>query len=433
MSASYNKGRLPLRWIVLLLLLVPGIYVGMQLFSVFTPSYAYETAVLYTMSDSVDMEGLVLFEETLVEGRGEFGYLVEDGERVSAGTPVAEIYTNADQSGIRSRLKTIDGQIALLEKSQNTSASQVDMLITQRSTALYDLLDGVDRLKLDDVSDSKEDYLTAQNKIQITTGEAENFNARIQELETQREALATRLGAPEQITAPAGGYFIDAQKAAVLSVGMEEALELSPSEFAERLKDGVEQTTEDHVGKIVSSYQWYFCGSCSLEEGERFANVKSVSICFPGRAETLLPATVVKVEKDAENDLAKVTLKCEYIGAEVLTLGQETARIIFESYTGLRINADAIRMIKEEVQITQPASSQTEGGETGQILNSENFVRGVYVKYGNVAKFRRITTLYDGGAYILVPVNGKVGTSNEVRMYDEIIVEGTDLYDGKLL
>ena len=29
--------------------------------------------------------------------------------------------------------------------------------------------------------------------------------------------------------------------------------------------------------------------------------------------------------------------------------------------------------------------------------------------------------------------DGKVGTDNELRMFDEVIVEGTDLKDGKIL
>ena len=33
----------------------------------------------------------------------------------------------------------------------------------------------------------------------------------------------------------------------------------------------------------------------------------------------------------------------------------------------------------------------------------------------------------------LLPENGKIGTDNEVRLYDEIIVQGTNLQDGKLL
>ena len=59
--------------------------------------------------------------------------------------------------------------------------------------------------------------------------------------------------------------------------------------------------------------------------------------------------------------------------------------------------------------------------------------RGVYVKYGNLQRFLKIETLYEDENYILIPDNGKLSTDNEVRLYDEIIVQGTNLQDGKLL
>ena len=70
---------------------------------------------------------------------------------------------------------------------------------------------------------------------------------------------------------------------------------------------------------------------------------------------------------------------------------------------------------------------------SAKALNIVDGVKGVYVKYGNLARFRKITVLYQDDQYILVPEGGKVGTDNEVRLFDEVIVEGTDLYDGKIL
>ena len=66
-------------------------------------------------------------------------------------------------------------------------------------------------------------------------------------------------------------------------------------------------------------------------------------------------------------------------------------------------------------------------------LHIVNGQRGVYVKYGNLQRFLKITTLYENDSYILVPEDGKLGSANEVRLYDEIIVQGTNLEDGKLL
>ena len=57
----------------------------------------------------------------------------------------------------------------------------------------------------------------------------------------------------------------------------------------------------------------------------------------------------------------------------------------------------------------------------------------VYVKYGNLARKRNIVVLYEDENYLLVPADGKVGGDSEVRLYDEVIVSGMDLYDGKKL
>ena len=68
---------------------------------------------------------MLLFNESYVAGDGTLGYLVADGERVSAGTAVAEVYSDASQAGLRQQLTQIYDQIDLLQKSQNTTSAQM--------------------------------------------------------------------------------------------------------------------------------------------------------------------------------------------------------------------------------------------------------------------------------------------------------------------
>ena len=91
----------------------------------------------------------------------------------------------------------------------------------------------------------------------------------------------------------------------------------------------------------------------------------------------------------------------------MLCLNYEEAEISLHTYQGIRIDRRALHIV--------------------------NGQRGVYVKYGNLQRFLKITTLYENDSYILVPEDGKLGSANEVRLYDEIIVQGTNLEDGKLL
>ena len=130
--------------IAIVFLLLAGLYVGYQTMHILFPPNTYETAMLATVSDTVDAEGVLLFNESYVAGGGTLGYLAADGERVSAGTAVAEVYSDASQAALRQQLTQLGDQIDLLQKSQNASATQLDTMRKERSSALYDLMDALD-------------------------------------------------------------------------------------------------------------------------------------------------------------------------------------------------------------------------------------------------------------------------------------------------
>ena len=70
-------------------LLAAACYVGWQAVHILFPQNVYETALPAVVSDAIDADGVLLFDESYVAGSGTLGYLAADGERVSAGTAVA--------------------------------------------------------------------------------------------------------------------------------------------------------------------------------------------------------------------------------------------------------------------------------------------------------------------------------------------------------
>ena len=161
--------------VLIAFLLLAAIYVVYQAAHILFPQNVYETALPAVISDTVEADGVLLFDESYVAGSGNLGYLAADGERVSAGTAVAEVYSNASQASLRLQLNQLNDQIDLLQKSQNTSALQLDTLLKERSSALYDLLDTLDDSDYEAVDDDANAYLLAQNKLWVVTGEAANF------------------------------------------------------------------------------------------------------------------------------------------------------------------------------------------------------------------------------------------------------------------
>ncbi len=418
-------------WVMVAFLLVAAIYACYLILQVLLPKNTYETALLAVVSDTVEADGVLLFEESYIAGAGELGYLVEDGERVSAGTAVAEIYTNASQAALRQELTQLEEQITLLQKSQNTATLQLDMFLKERSAAVYDLLDTLDQGDYDTVVDGENAYLLAQNKLWIVTGDAADFTEQIAVLTRQMQSVQTQLGTPAQIKANSTGYFVRSTVSGRLNASATDILALDAQQLKAYLDSEPEVALEGYAGKLVSGFSWQYVGVCTAEQGQKLLAAdgkplsKAVSIRFPGRMERALKATITQVQIDPENGLARFVLSCNAVNGDVLQLNHASAQIIVGETEGLLVPAAAVRYQKEEL-----ADPQTQG---------ENYIPGVYVKYGNIARFCRIDPvdeehpLIQQDEYILVLPKGTSGSVSQVRLYDEIIVSGKNLYDGKLL
>ena len=417
--------------VVIVFLLLAALYVGYQAMQVLFPPNTYETALLATVEDTVDAEGVLLFEESYVAGGGTLGYLVADGERVSAGTAVAEIYSDAAQATLRQQLTQINDQIDLLQRSQNTTSVQLESLRKNRSAALYDLMDSLDAGDYEDTDAEKENYSLAQNKLWVVTGEAANFTDQITALVQQSQSVQAQLGSPAQITASQTGYFVRSSSSGRLNASADDILALNAQELQGYLQSDPVLALDGCAGKIVAGFTWRYVGVCTAKQGEKLLGQNgkplstAVEISFPGQVENSLKATVTEVEIDQDSGLARFVLACNSINGDVLCLNRAAARISVGERSGLRVPAAAVHYLKED-----GTEAQTQG---------ENYIPGVYVKLGNIARFCPIDPvdadhpLITDGDYILVLPEGTEGSVSKVRLYDEIIVSGQNLYDGKLL
>ena len=391
----------------LLALALVSVYIIVQCFVIFHRSYKTETAIKYTLAESITLDGVVAFDSVDVAGSGDLGYLVQDGERVTNGTTVAEVYTDDSQGLQRERLDRLERTITLLTKSQNSTGSDLSVLTNQTKQALYNLLDKINTAQYSGITDAEDTFLLAQNRLQVSTGQTAGFADTIAALQVEYDSIKAQLDALQTITATTNGYFSSTAASPAIAADRQALDDADPATLQKMLTDGFPAAATDRAGQITTGFSWKFYAVCDLDTAARFDNISSVKISVPGKQNTPLSATVEEVTLDKDNGLAKIVLQCQTINAEVLSFGQETAQIDLKTYEGIRIDKEALHIVD------------------GQ--------RGVYVKYGNLQRFLKIATLYENDSYILIPENGKIGTDNEVRLYDEIIVQGTNLQDGKLL
>lgn len=387
-----------------MLLALAAVYIVLQLYAILGRTYQTETAISASMEDTVPLSGIAMFDAVPVSGGGSLGYLVEDGERVTEGTVLAEIYTDPAQSTQREELDRLDRIIDLLTKSENSVGSDLALLTAQTRTALLNLLDQLDTASYTGMSDAIDEFLLAQNRLQISTGQSSGFAATLADLQTQRDAAAAALEGLQTITADRNGYFISTAAALPLDLSEDTLKSDTAAALSERLQQEIPTTGADLAGRIVTGFSWRFYGVCDLDTAARFDGVTSVKIRVPGKQDEALDATVTEVAADETAGLAKITLECRTINADVLRLGREDAEIVLNTYEGIRVSKRAMHIVDGE--------------------------RGVYVKYGSLQRFRRIVVLFEDENYLLLDPEAE---DNEVRLYDEIIVEGPNLQDGGLV
>ena len=387
-----------------MLLALAAVYIVLQLYAILGRTYQTETAISASMEDTVPLSGIAMFDAVPVSGGGSLGYLVEDGERVTEGTVLAEIYTDPAQSTQREELDRLDRIIDLLTKSENSVGSDLALLTAQTRTALLNLLDQLDTASYTGMSDAIDEFLLAQNRLQISTGQSSGFTATLADLQTQRAAAAAALEGLQTITADRNGYFISTAAALPLDLSEDTLKSDTAAALSERLQQEIPTTGSDLAGRIVTGFSWRFYGVCDLDTAARFDGVTSVKIRVPGKQDEALDATVTEVAADETAGLAKITLECRTINADVLRLGREDAEIVLNTYKGIRVSKRAMHIVDGE--------------------------RGMYVKYGSLQRFRRIVVLFEDENYLLLDPEAE---DNEVRLYDEIIVEGPNLQDGGLV
>ena len=85
--------------------------------------------------------------------------------------------------------------------------SDLSVLTTQTKQALYNLLDRLDTADYTDLAAAEDDFLLAQNRLQVSTGQSGGYDAALQTLQAEYDEIYAQLSALQTITAETNGYF----------------------------------------------------------------------------------------------------------------------------------------------------------------------------------------------------------------------------------
>ena len=372
--------------------------------------YQTEVALTYSISDSAEASGVIVREEQVISGQASGGvvsYQQSDGTVVRKGSVIAEVYNSSNDISIRRQIRALEEQIAALSKvsdARSAEYSSTETINRQINAEIDDYIALIHQGQVSDLSDSKAELLYLLSQKDVVMREAESYASRITQLQTEVDSLNTRLsGSLVQYTSPEIGYF------ARMTDGYEAVL--TPNSIntmtVEQLRTFSREKVvfdNSNLGKIVTDHHWYYAAVLPAADAEKFILGDTVYLNFNMYNITQIPFTVKEVRTDeSDPDHCMVLLSTSHMVPELLMVRNPSVQIDFTSYTGLRIPAKAKRYEGQQV--------------------------GVYVQDGDVVRFKTINIIYENSEFILCGANPDL--ERPLEIYDQVIVEGTDLSDGK--
>lgn len=387
----------------LLLILFVVVFAAFQGWRSLSGSYRTESAYEFQIARYCNTEGLLIRTESEIEesAGGQVRYLLKEGEKFRADTPIAQVFSSQEDAEVAVHQAQVQKERDLLESIQRSTdtsrTADVETLNREIALSLRRLTQNAAQKELDEVEKLHLTLVETIGRQQLATGQNTGFEDRIRELD-------------QELSAPVTGQNIYSQKIGYFSRyvdGYEESYtpemleELDTAALRELLERDYSHDP-DSFGKSVTDFTWYYATIIPKENVESFYEGASVEMTFVGSGERTVPGKVTILRPDGNGD-ALVVISSTSITADTVSHRTASVRLSFRNYKGLRISRKALRIVDGE--------------------------RGVYVRSGYSVRFKKVDILYTGPDYYLCRT--QYGSADQLNLFDEVIVEGTDLYDGK--
>ncbi len=392
----------------LLLLFYVGYHVFMSVYSPLT----LQTAELYDEYETIETEGIVIRKETMIPApkNGYAYYVAENGSRVAKDGKIVDMYKNQDAALAQQRLKELDQEITRLRSIQDqgqNNRTNLSIISTQLKNIQSQLVAEMSSPHYTQMEELSAEMLSLMNKQKITLGKELDFSDRIAELTAERNSLESINTTPiSTITSDVAGYFVNSVDGFESLLDTETVTELTAQDIRDAMAYETTVDQKQYIGKVVSGYEWYLACVISSEHIVQLTNSTTLRVRLPFTSSDIIPVTVVAENRDRNGDIA-IVLRCDYMSAELSDIRLEQVQLLVEQHSGLRVPDEAIRF-------------------------NEDQESGVFVQEGNILYFRRIQVVYhsDKESYSICEV---INDKSYLQMYDDIVLEGKDLYDGKIV
>lgn len=383
-------------------------YIGYQFYMFKRSPVKTETALEKTVYETVDTKAFFVRDESYIQTNesGTTVPLVTDGMRVAKGDTVAVLFKNDNSARDFNRVKEIEDAVSYYKSLKNrvgvqtTDLSALEKRIDSSTVSYIKAVQSGDINSVTRLRDALKEAITAR---QLATGGAISVDEKIDALETELKSINTKTGGFTSITAGNPGYYISSTDGYENSVNYKDAVNCTVDDINKILKSSPNDN-KGVMGKLVDSFDWYVLCNIPTNKVTAFKTDQKVKILMPNSTAQQIEAKFIKVN-DNKDGVTAVVLCGNEMNEVIANLRLEDVQLVINEYSGFRIDNRAIREVDGE--------------------------QGVYVLVGNIVRFRKINIVYSSTDYSIV--NNVENESGQLRMYDEVITEGTDLFDGKII
>lgn len=397
-------------------------YIGCQIYITTNKnSITTEIALSDSEKKSVSADMFIVRDEQIITANGNnIVSAVKDGTRVGINDTVAYSFADSTSAGNVIRMSEITQELdyysSLLNKSSSITGDTTayDNRIMSDITAFADMISSGDFSALDENEAELRDAITSK---QTATGIELDLSAAVSDLEAEFANLKTQTGSYSQIKSGGTGYYISGTDGYESLLSYDSVDDWSIEDVQAAMAAEPAPTSSDQIGRLVHGYYWYLACVVDTDKINSLREGRRRTITFPDSSVDDITATVYMIKSDAATGKSLLVFKCNSMSEDLATLRNEHAVIILEEISGYRVDNRAIR-------------------------TNENNEIGVYVVRGSVMRFRKVEIAYSGDDYSIVTTPflrndeeemALVSKSDYLGIYDEYIVTGQDLYDGKII
>lgn len=370
-----------------------------------------ETALVSTYYRSITAQAAAVRSETVLSHSvtGTVVPMVSNGSKVAINDTVARIFSDPEDAKRASAHANLDEEIRYYEDiaalSDGNLVAGVDMYSSNVTKRLIEMQNCVERGDLSAFPDAVMEFSESVTKKQIAVGESVDVGQKLQSLYAQLNQMNDSSGSYSSVTAPASGYYVNSVD------GYENIYDMSSGASVASLSaadiDSILNSSQSfggsNVGKLITEFNWYLVcvvGEAEADGLEVGDNVK-ISVDELGGATVSMKLKAKNIGADSR---AALVFSSNEMNSQLASLRFSQIKIRTEEYKGYTLAKTAVRTVNGE--------------------------RGVYIQLGNIIRFRKINIIYSDDNIFVAAESDEDGY---LKLYDEVIIEGTENNDGKLV